>query len=198
MKHENLETATPSGVPGGEMTGPVAAVSTREDLIERLKELSQEICLTYWIGAIDDAIVALETNSEPKCSDHPDAPHGFCRDASHSVGRYVCECEGWIPEPAVPQVLQEPEGFVSKEEIEYLRAGGSSATFYPINSDLASDPDFTPLYAAPQLQRPLLTDDEIAEWTDTVIRKEAFNRPIAIEIAKQAARWAEKKVRGEE
>ena len=35
---------------------------------------------------------ALET---PVCNPHPDAPHGFCRDASHSAGRYVCECEGW-------------------------------------------------------------------------------------------------------
>jgi len=30
-----------------------------------------------------------------KCSEHPDAPHGFMRDASHSAGRYVCECEFW-------------------------------------------------------------------------------------------------------
>ena len=41
---------------------------------------------------------------EPKCSEHPDAPHGFCRDASHSAGRYVCECEGWEAE----QQSQEP------------------------------------------------------------------------------------------
>ena len=31
------------------------------------------------------------------CSDHLDAPHGFDRTASHSLGRYVCECEGWEP-----------------------------------------------------------------------------------------------------
>ena len=35
---------------------------------------------------------ALET---PECNTHPDAPHGFCRDASHSADRYVCECEFW-------------------------------------------------------------------------------------------------------
>ena len=35
---------------------------------------------------------------EPTCNPHPDAPHGFCRDASHSAGRYVCECESWEPE----------------------------------------------------------------------------------------------------
>ena len=37
-------------------------------------------------------------NLEDKpCSQHPDAPHGFDRNASHNAGRYVCECEGWEP-----------------------------------------------------------------------------------------------------
>ena len=36
--------------------------------------------------------------SEPSCNQHPDAPHGFMRNASHNAGRYVCECEGWSPE----------------------------------------------------------------------------------------------------
>jgi hypothetical protein len=39
----------------------------------------------------------------PDCNQHPDAPHGFNRNASHNAGRYVCDCEGW--EPAV-----QPEG----------------------------------------------------------------------------------------
>jgi hypothetical protein len=30
-----------------------------------------------------------------KCKTHPDAPHGFARNASHNAGRYVCECEHW-------------------------------------------------------------------------------------------------------
>ena len=38
-----------------------------------------------------------------KCSDNPDAPHGFNRTASHSIGRYVCDCEGWVPQGATPQ-----------------------------------------------------------------------------------------------
>ena len=32
---------------------------------------------------------------EKECSDHPMAPHGFLRQASHDAGRYVCECEWW-------------------------------------------------------------------------------------------------------
>lgn len=32
------------------------------------------------------------------CNTHPDAPHGFNRNQSHTLGRYVCDCEGWEPE----------------------------------------------------------------------------------------------------
>lgn len=32
---------------------------------------------------------------EVKCKTHPDAPHGFNRNESHSAGRYVCDCEFW-------------------------------------------------------------------------------------------------------
>ena len=29
------------------------------------------------------------------CKTHPDAPHGFMRNASHDAGEYVCECAFW-------------------------------------------------------------------------------------------------------
>jgi hypothetical protein len=35
--------------------------------------------------------------AEVTCKTHPDAPHGFDRNASHNADRYVCECEGWQP-----------------------------------------------------------------------------------------------------
>lgn len=35
---------------------------------------------------------------EISCKTDPRAPHGFLRNASHSEGRYVCECEYWEPE----------------------------------------------------------------------------------------------------
>ena len=47
--------------------------------------------------------LAEPVKQEPKCSDHPDAPHGFNRTASHNAGRYVCECEGWEPDEPVKQ-----------------------------------------------------------------------------------------------
>jgi hypothetical protein len=40
------------------------------------------------------------TTAQPQdtiCKTHPDAPHGFDRNASHNADRYVCECEGWEP-----------------------------------------------------------------------------------------------------
>ena len=36
-------------------------------------------------------------SDEVPCSTHPDAPHGFNRNGSHSLDRYVCDCEGWVP-----------------------------------------------------------------------------------------------------
>jgi hypothetical protein len=68
------------------------------------------------------------------CKDHPDAPHGFMRDASHSAGRYVCECESWEPK-------QEPVAwmFVNEDgECEQIEYG-----------PVFDDPGVTPLYAAP-------------------------------------------------
>jgi len=41
---------------------------------------------------------------ELQCKTHPNASHGFCRDASHSKDRYVCECEFW-EEPKEQQYL---------------------------------------------------------------------------------------------
>lgn len=40
----------------------------------------------------------LQEDNEPSCIDHPEAPHGFDRTASHNEDRYVCTCEHWKPE----------------------------------------------------------------------------------------------------
>jgi hypothetical protein len=39
-----------------------------------------------------------QSTAEVPCSDHPSAPHGFNRNASHNNNRYTCECEGWEEE----------------------------------------------------------------------------------------------------
>jgi hypothetical protein len=53
--------------------------------------------------AIDDHWDAVKAKREGRgqelevreCKKHPNAPHGFLRNASHNEGRYVCECEHW-------------------------------------------------------------------------------------------------------
>ena len=58
-----------------------------------------------------------------KCKDHPDAPHGFCRDASHAMGRYVCECEYWEQqgEPMSLDYLAWKKKNPDKEYEDYLK-----------------------------------------------------------------------------
>ena len=41
------------------------------------------------------------------CNPHPDAPHGFNRNASHDAGRYVCDCEGWEPIQRDPVTIED-------------------------------------------------------------------------------------------
>lgn len=45
----------------------------------------------------DDAI-NIKAKEQNQCNQHPDAPHGFDRNASHNADRYVCECESWSPD----------------------------------------------------------------------------------------------------
>ena len=48
-------------------------------------------------------------NEDIRCKEHPDAPHGFMRDASHNEDRYVCECEFWEP----PKEEQKPVAYIT-------------------------------------------------------------------------------------
>ena len=66
----------------GEKAINACKAALQEDALDRMAENARELGLDY----------------DVKCSDHPDAPHGFCRNTSHSAGRYVCECEGWEAE----------------------------------------------------------------------------------------------------
>ena len=49
------------------------------------------------------------------CNTHPDAPHGFDRNGSHSEDRYVCKCESWVqPEQAS---APEPVAWISHDVV---------------------------------------------------------------------------------
>ena len=77
----------------------------------------------YWMD--EEAIQALrqalapevtpEVTPEVPCKTHPDAPHGFDRNASHSADRYVCECEGWEPVDNAYTKLDTTAGVLHKE-----------------------------------------------------------------------------------
>lgn len=56
---------------------------------------------------------------ERECNPHPDAPHGFNRESSHSLGRYVCDCEGWEPEPwDTTDMAHRPNGLSMEQSTE--------------------------------------------------------------------------------
>jgi hypothetical protein len=54
-----------------------------------------------------------------KCKDHPMAPHGFLRQASHNAGRYVCECEWWDEKDYELATLEEAEEFSKNRNYTY-------------------------------------------------------------------------------
>lgn len=56
---------------------------------------------------------------EPKCKTHPDAPHGFDRNGSHSMGRYVCDCENW--EPDIKPDIEQVKTFLQRLKIQSMR-----------------------------------------------------------------------------
>jgi len=64
----------------------------------------------------DKAIKALEEELKQEennfgCKTHPDAPHGFVREASYLEGGYICECEFWNP----PE-QDEPVAYINVEQ----------------------------------------------------------------------------------
>jgi len=60
----------------------------------------------YTLSPIAPAQLAVGNTT---CNPHPDAPHGFARNASYAENRYVCKCEGWMPpvQPLTPAMLIE-------------------------------------------------------------------------------------------
>jgi len=60
-------------------------------LIEKNAGGGREEELDNWRKESDDGA----DDGVVKCKTHPDAPHGFLRNASHNADRYVCECEHW-------------------------------------------------------------------------------------------------------
>ena len=124
----------------------------------------------YWMD--EEAIQALrqaltpEVTPEVPCKTHPDAPHGFDRNASHSADRYVCECEGWEP-------VEEP--FIYIREVTEMPFGG-----YEHCGE--HDPGALPVYLAPpQKEWVGLTNEDIDDLWKTEYFNVHYELPRAIE-----------------
>ena len=63
-----------------------------------------------------------------ECNPHPNAPHGFLRQASHDAGRYVCECEWWDEKDYELATLEEAEEFDKKRNYKYTEWDDWKAT----------------------------------------------------------------------
>jgi hypothetical protein len=80
-----------------------SASAAMNDYMKARDILRSELAARDMDDAMDTALIALneyDKENTPliethKCNTHPNAPHGFLRNASHNAGRYVCECEHW-------------------------------------------------------------------------------------------------------
>ena len=81
------------------------------DAANDLREMEAEMRSLEWKPNRDVEYDVVENADDVgiRCNEHPDAPHGFMRDASHSAGRYVCECESWEP----PKEKQKPVAYIT-------------------------------------------------------------------------------------
>ena len=86
-----------------EQSGPVEKLREVMDQLDAYREHSRD-------------------GGDEACSDHPDAPHGFDRNGSHSMDRYVCDCEGWEPYPWESEELARGAAFFLSEHGRELLA----------------------------------------------------------------------------
>ena len=105
-----------------------------------------------------------------QCNPHPDAPHGFMRDASHNADRYVCECENWEPKPVAHVYRIEPNGrpCVAWDDASEIKVG---AKLYAAPREWVglTDEEIDALSQAPSLTDELMDCvDRLGSEADTV------------------------------
>ena len=79
-------------------TRPVYASDMSQERVDETAKYRHEPWVKTYCGGKPN--YTTPEDETPPCKTHPDAPHGFDRNASHSADRYVCECEGWEPPEA--------------------------------------------------------------------------------------------------
>ena len=106
----------------------------------------------------------MSLDEEVSCKTHPDAPHGFLRNASHNADRYVCECEHWEdPKMTDPIAWLNPD----PDYEQICPEIGYEATYCEQHP---KDLGWIPLYA--QREWVGLTDEEISEVLGSDIHAE--------------------------
>lgn len=127
------------------------------------------------LGCIDKPAMSQE---DKPCNPHPDAPHGFDRNASHNAGRYVCECEGWEPVAA-----QEP---VAKVLGALMTSGRSEKyameSYKPLEVGTLLYANAEPCARCAELER------EKFDWKKEFGEDRAENIELQAKITEQAAR----------
>lgn len=68
---------------------------TKDEITQMLEIVSVDPRTIEMVQFAYDQGVRNAPPPEPRCSDHPKAPHGLARESSYNSARYVCECEGW-------------------------------------------------------------------------------------------------------
>ncbi len=94
LMQQALEALNRSDYLGWQLNIPI--IKALRERLAQPEPTSGNVLMDAYNAMVDKKRKALE---QPECNKHPDAPHGFNRESSHSLGRYVCDCEGWEPEP---------------------------------------------------------------------------------------------------
>jgi hypothetical protein len=108
-----------------------------------------------------------------KCKTHPDAPHGFDRNGSHSEDRYVCMCEHWEPpQPEPMELVRDLEKFATNPSERLLAKELGSllfdhSTLKTENAKLKQDLHHYMLAANAEAQ----LVDELQEENRTLVRQ---------------------------
>ena len=118
-------------------------------------------------------LAGVALGGEPPCNPHPDAPHGYNRNASHNAGRYVCDCEGWaamggekgeaVAGEKLNELLDAYAEIAYQNGVEFC-AGNEG----DLEGELTAKRAVLALFAAPVGKARMLTDLEITRcWEAT-------------------------------
>ena len=144
-----------------------------QDVLDKYDSYRETSCNETYskdMEALRAALAETPEDMPPTCNPHPDAPHGFNRNASHSEDRYVCDCEGWEPSSETP----EPVAYRHWCESDIDEAGNT--VFDWEYYDKASCSECQPLYTTPPSVDALIAEAVAKEREACAQIGESFDR----------------------